>query len=128
VVLIVEDEPAARELMLNYMEPLGIRVEVARNAREGLARARELRPDVITLDLVLPGGSGWSLLRELRLFPDTSNIPVLIISVLDEEQRALSEGAAAYLRKPLKKEALIRALRENCPERFAGAGAAPPLA
>jgi len=118
VVLIIEDEPAARELMQNYLHPYGIRVEMARNAREGVARARELRPDLITLDLLLPGGTGWSVLRDLRQSPDTSGIPVLVISVLDEEQAALEQGAAAYLRKPLKKESLIRALREHCPERF----------
>jgi len=122
VVLIIEDEPGARELMQNYLQPLGIRVEVARNAREGVARARELRPDTITLDLLLPGGTGWSVLRDLRQSPDTSGIPVLVISVLDEEQSALAQGAAAYLRKPLKKEALIRALREHCPARFGKIG------
>jgi PAS domain S-box-containing protein len=118
VVLTVEDEPAARELMRNYLEPFGIRVETARNAREGIARARELRPDIITLDLLLPGGTGWHVLRDLRLSPDTSGIPVLVISVLDEEQSALEQGAAEYLRKPLKKESLLHALRRHCPERF----------
>ena len=131
VVLIIEDEPAARELMQNYLHPYNIRVEMAKNAREGVARAKELRPDIITLDLLLPGGTGWSVLRDLRQSPDTSGIPVLVVSVLDEEQAALAQGAAAYLRKPLKKESLIRALREHCPDRFANmvstAAAALPL-
>jgi PAS domain S-box-containing protein len=122
VVLIIEDEPAARELMQNYLEPFGIRVEMARNAREGVARAHELKPDAITLDLLLPGGTGWTVLHDLRHSPETSRIPVLMISVLDEEQAALSAGAAAYLQKPLKKEALIRALREHCPERLGKIG------
>ncbi len=118
VVLTIEDEPSARELMQSYLSPYGIRVEMARNAREGVARARELRPDAITLDLLLPGGTGWSVLRDLRHSPDTSGIPVVVISVLDEEQAALAQGAVAYLRKPLKRESLIRVLREHCPERF----------
>ncbi len=122
VVLTIEDEPAARELMQSYLQPLGIRVEMARNAREGVARARELRPDAITLDLLLPGGTGWNVLRDLRLSPDTAGIPVLVVSVLDEGQAAMAHGAAAYLRKPIKKEALIRALREHCPERFGKIG------
>lgn len=124
LVLTIEDEPSARELMLNYLQPYGIRVEMARNAREGVARAKELRPDAITLDLLLPGGTGWNVLRDLRQSPDTAGIPVLVISVLDEEQSALAHGAAAYLRKPLKKEALIRALRTHSPERFGKAGLA----
>jgi len=124
VVLIIEDEPSARELMQNYLEPLGVRVEMAKNAREGVARARELRPDVITLDLLLPGGTGWNVLRDLRQSPDTAGIPVLVVSVLDEAQSALAHGATAYLRKPLNKESLIRALREYCPARFANVGQA----
>jgi CheY-like chemotaxis protein len=126
VVLVVEDEPSARELLQNYLEPLGVRVEMARNAPEGVARARELRPDVITLDLLMPGGTGWSVLRELRQSQETSGIPVLVISVLDEEQAARAQGATAYLRKPLKKELLIRALREHCPARFGNLGSAAP--
>jgi CheY-like chemotaxis protein len=105
-------------------------VEIARNAQEGLARAKELRPDIITLDLLLPGGTGWNVLRDLRQSPETSGIPVLVISVLDEEQAALAQGATAYLRKPLKKELLIRALRQHCPATFANisstAAFAPP--
>lgn len=122
VVLTIEDEPTARELMRSYMEPLGIRVETARNAREGIARARELLPDAITLDLLLPGGTGWSVLRDLRQSPETARIPVLVVSVLDEANAALAEGAAEYLRKPLKKELLLRALRKHCPARFADIG------
>ncbi len=117
-VLIIEDEPSARELMQNYLEPLGIRVEMARNAREGVSRARELRPDVITLDLLLPGGTGWNVLRDLRQLTDTSGIPVIVISVLDEEQSAMDAGATAYLRKPLKRDLLVRALRQHCPALF----------
>jgi CheY-like chemotaxis protein len=128
VVLIIEDEPSARELMRNYLQPLGVRVEMARNAREGVARAKELRPDAITLDLLLPGGTGWNVLGELRQFPHTAQIPILIVSVLDEEQAALDQGATAYLRKPLKKEALIRVLREHCPGRFDKAGAVDGIA
>ena len=125
VVLIVEDEPSARELMRNYLQPFGIHVEMARNAKEGVVRARELRPDAITLDLMLPGGNGWSVLRDLRQMPETSGIPILVISVLDEEQAALNAGAAAYLSKPLKKESLLRALREQCPQRFGKIGVHP---
>ena len=128
LVLIIEDEPSARELMQNYLQPSGIRVEMARNAREGIARARELRPDAITLDLLLPGGTGWNVLRDIRQSPDTASIPVLVVSVLDEESAALEQGATAYLRKPLKKEALFRALREHNPEKFSKIGTAPASA
>ncbi len=113
LILIIEDEPSARELLATYLQPSGYRTETAGAASEGLAKARQLRPDLITLDLLLPGRTGWQILRDLQQMPETRNIPVLVISVLDEDKAALKLGAAAYLRKPLKKEALLRAVREN---------------
>jgi len=77
-----------------------------------------LKPDAITLDVLLPGRSGWTLLRELRSIPETSATPIFVISVLDEARAAAEQGATGYLRKPVKKEALLRALREHVPARF----------
>ncbi len=118
VVLVVEDEPSARELLSSYLNPLGIRTECAPNAEEGVAMARQLRPDAITLDVVMPGRSGWNLLKELRSMPETSATPIFVISVLDDARAAAEQGATGYLRKPVKKEALLRALREHAPARF----------
>jgi len=115
VVMIVEDEPAARELLASYLNPLGIRTEVANSSLTATNFARELRPDAITLDLLMPGRSGWRILEELRSSPETKTIPVLVISVLDRDREAVALGAAAYLQKPLKKDILIQALRENVP-------------
>jgi PAS domain S-box-containing protein len=117
-VLVVEDEPSARELLASYLNPLGIRTECVSTADEGAAMARQLRPDAITLDVLLPGRSGWTLLRELRAMPETSATPIFVISVLDEARTAAERGATGYLRKPVKKEALLRALREHAPARF----------
>jgi CheY-like chemotaxis protein len=118
VVLVVEDEPSARELVSSYLNPLGIRTECVSTAQEGAAMARQLRPDAITVDLLLPGRSGWALLRELRAMPETSTTPIFVISVLDEARTAAERGATGYLRKPVKREALMRALREHAPARF----------
>jgi CheY-like chemotaxis protein len=118
VVLVIEDEPAARELLSSYLSPLGIRTECAANAREGIEMARRLRPDAVTLDLLLPGSSGWSVLRELREMPETSATPIFVISVVDESRAAIDLGATEYLQKPLKKEALVRALRRHAPALF----------
>lgn len=118
LVLIIEDEPGGRELLSSYLNPAGIRTEWAATGESGLAKALELLPDAITLDLLLPSRTGWAVLRELTNHPLTSSIPVLVISVLDEDQAALDRGAAAYLRKPLKKESLLRALRQQAPARF----------
>jgi PAS domain S-box-containing protein len=118
VVLVIEDEPGARELLANYLEPLGIRTESAATADEGIRMARDLKPDAITLDLLLPGKSGWRVLRELRKLPETSAIPVFVVSVLDQSPAVMERGVTEYLQKPLKKEALLQALRRHAPARF----------
>jgi PAS domain S-box-containing protein len=116
LVLVIEDEPGARELLASYLEPMGVRTECASSADEGLRMARDLKPDAITLDLLMPGKSGWRVLRELRGSSETSAIPVFVVSVLDESPAMI--GATDYLQKPLKKEALVQALRKHAPARF----------
>jgi PAS domain S-box-containing protein len=116
LVLVIEDEPGAQELLASYLEPMGVRTECASSADEGLRMARDLRPDAITLDLLMPGKSGWRVLRELRGSSETSGIPVFVVSVLDESPAMI--GATDYLQKPLKKEALVQALRKHAPARF----------
>jgi PAS domain S-box-containing protein len=118
VVLIIEDEPSGRELLASYLQPLGIRTEFADTAEAGTALARRIRPDAITLDLMLPGQTGWRVLEELRRTPETRGVPVFVVSVLDKDRAAIARGATAYLQKPLSKEVLLRALREHAPERF----------
>ena len=116
LVLVIEDEPGARELLASYLEPLGVRTESAASADEGIRMARDLKPDAITLDLLMPGKSGWRVLRELRSFPETSGIPVFVVSVLDQSPAMI--GATEYLQKPLKRDALLQALRKHAPARF----------
>jgi PAS domain S-box-containing protein len=118
IVLVIEDEPSARELLASYLEPLGIRTECASTADEGIRIARELKPDAITLDLLMPGKSGWRVLRELRAMPETSGIPVFVISVLDQSPGVREHKATEYLQKPLKREDLVGALRRHAPARF----------
>jgi len=113
VVLVIEDEHSARELMGSYLNPLGIRTEFAPAPSAAVAMARDLRPDAITLDLLMPGSSGWRILEELRAAPETSGIPVFVISVLDHDRNAMALGATAYLQKPVRKETLVQVLREH---------------
>jgi PAS domain S-box-containing protein len=122
VVLVVEDEPAGRELLASYLNPLGIRTEFAANAEQGIALARHIRPDAITLDLMLPGQTGWVVLDRLRKEAEMSDVPIFVVSVLDNNREALSRGATEYLQKPLSKDALLRALRKHAPQRFGNAG------
>ena len=115
LVLIIEDDLAARELLVSYLEPHGYQAAVAVSSDDALRQAVELHPDAITLDLVMPGKSGWKLLHELRHLPQTSSIPILVISVLDEETSVLAMGASAYLTKPLKKDVFLKELEQHVP-------------
>jgi PAS domain S-box-containing protein len=115
LILIIDDELAARELLVSYLEPYGYQAAVAISSDEALRQAVELRPDAITLDLVMPGRGGFKLLHELRHTPQTSSIPILVISVLDEEKSVLAMGASAYLTKPLKKDVFLRELERHVP-------------
>lgn len=116
VVLVIEDDSRARELLASYLEPLGIRTEMAPGADEGIRMARDLKPDAITLDILMPGKSGWRALRELRALPETRETPILVVSVLDESPTIA--GATAYLQKPLRKDALLQALHRHAPSSF----------
>jgi PAS domain S-box-containing protein len=112
LVLVIDDELSARELIISYLTPHGFEVEVAASGEEGIRLAKQLRPDVIALDLLLSGKDGWSVLRELRRSAQTNGIAVLVISVLDESQRAFEEGADAYLTKPVNREVLMKTLKK----------------
>jgi len=116
VVLVIEDDSGARELLASYLEPLGIRTETAAGADEGVRMARDLKPDAITLDILMPGKSGWRALRELRALPGMKEIPIFVVSVLDESPTI--SGATEYLQKPLRKDALLQALHRHAPARF----------
>jgi CheY-like chemotaxis protein len=110
-ILVVEDEGPAQELLVSHLEEAGFRAITVSSGAEAVRKARELRPDVITLDLLMPGKSGWQTLADLKQALSTAAIPVIIVSVVDEGKKALALGAADYLVKPVSKEHLIEAVR-----------------
>ena len=110
-ILVVEDEGPAQELLVSHLEEAGFRAITVSSGAEAVRKARELRPDVITLDLLMPGKSGWQTLADLKQAPSTAAIPVIIVSVVDEGKKALAMGAADYLVKPVSKKHLIEAIR-----------------
>jgi len=112
LLLIVQADPAGREALVDYLGPQGYRTEVIRSD-EVVAKARDLHPDAITLDLLDAGAQAWHSLRELRRVAETARIPVLVVSVLDEEQDIVATGAAAYLVKPIDRELLLRTLQQQ---------------
>jgi signal transduction histidine kinase/ActR/RegA family two-component response regulator len=121
VVLVVEDDQSSVELLRAYLTGSGYEVVVERTGPEGLAAVRREQPDAVVLDIQLPGLDGWALLAALKAAAETSAIPVVVVSVLDERARGLQDGAAAYLVKPVSRDDVLSAL-----ERAVGVGARPP--
>jgi signal transduction histidine kinase/CheY-like chemotaxis protein len=111
VVLVVEDDPQAAELLRLYLEGAGCRVEVAWDGEEGFAKACQLHPALITLDLLLPTMDGWDLLVRLKGDATTREIPVVIVSIKEERGKGFALGAADYLVKPISREELVSALQ-----------------
>ena len=110
LVLVVEDDPRAANLMRLQLESNGYQVEFAGSAEDGLRRATELNPTAVVLDIILPGMDGWDMLARLKEQPETSNIPVVIVSITDEVQRGFALGAAQVLVKPVTQGDLLAAL------------------
>ena len=114
LVLIVDDEGSARELLASYLES-EYRVAVANSGVEAVKKAQQLRPDAITLDVLMPGSSGFETLAALRKNPETANIPVILLSIVDQKQVGFTLGAADYLIKPVRKPELLEAVRRHVP-------------
>jgi len=111
LILVVEDDPTAAELLVHYLRSAGYRTEVAKEGIEALEKAKRLRPVAITLDVLLPGLDGWDVLARLKQDTKTAHIPVVVVSVLDERSRGRALGAADYFVKPVSRETLIARLQ-----------------
>ncbi len=114
LVLIVDDEAPARELLASYLEP-EYRVAMADSGVEAIKEAQRLRPDAITLDVMMPTGNGFEILVALRKNPETANIPVIILSIVDQKQVGFALGADDYLIKPVRKPMLLETIRKHVP-------------
>jgi CheY-like chemotaxis protein len=112
VMLIIEDDARFARIMLDTARQRGFKGVVALEGEAGLKLARKLSPAAVTLDLRLPGRDGWKVLDLLKHDLNTRHIPVYVISVEDQQQRALELGAIGYLRKPAKKQALTEAFTQ----------------
>jgi DNA-binding response OmpR family regulator/two-component sensor histidine kinase len=107
-ILVVDDEPGIAALIRRYLERGNYQVLVAHDARTALETARRDRPDLMTLDVNLPGTDGFTLLEWLKADPETALIPVIMLSVVEDTGRGLLMGAVDYLPKPIDERALLR--------------------
>jgi hypothetical protein len=109
-VLVIDDEATVRDLMQRFLTKEGFRVATASSGEEGLRRARELRPDAITLDVMMPGMDGWAVLTALKADPAVADIPVVMLTIVDDRNLGYALGAAEYLTKPIDRERLLAVL------------------
>ncbi len=120
LVLVIDDDATVRDLMCRHLAHDDIEVLTAASGEEGLALARERRPGVITLDVLMPGLDGWAVLQQLKADPDLAGIPVVMVTILDDRNRGYALGAADYLNKPINREQ-IRAVVARFVAQAAGA-------
>lgn len=113
LVLIVEDDPQTSELLSIWLGDASYRVAQAFDGEQALKLARELKPYAITLDILLPKIDGWQVLQKLKSDPDTENIPVIIVSILEKSRRGMELGAFDYFVKPVEKKELLCRLESN---------------
>jgi len=105
-ILVIDDDPSVRDLMSRFLTKLDFRVVAAANGEEGFRLAKKLRPLLITLDVVMPECDGWTVLNRLKNDSDLAEIPVIMVTVVDNEARGLDLGASNYLIKPVQRDRL----------------------
>ena len=112
-VLVIDNDPTARELISDYLRQAGFSVITATGGREGLKLAKEHHPIAITLDVTMPDLDGWTVLAALRGDPQLSDIPVVIATILDERRQGMALGAVGYLTKPIDRDKLLELIRRH---------------
>lgn len=105
-ILVIDDQPEAREIVRRLLVAEGFRVIEAASGTQGLALAREQRPDAITLDVLMPGMDGWAVLEALKADPEVAGIPVIMLTMLDDHRLGFALGASEYLTKPIDRDRL----------------------
>ena len=109
-VLCIDDDPKIINLYERYLIPEGYRVVPVVNPAMAREVAKRVKPFAITLDIMMPEIDGWTILEQLKSDPETRNIPVIICSIIEDEEKGFSLGAADYLVKPILEEDMILAL------------------
>jgi signal transduction histidine kinase/DNA-binding response OmpR family regulator len=114
LILVVDDDATVRELVQRHLERSGFVVVTAGGGQEGLRQVRELRPAVVTLDIMMPDLDGWTVLAAIKGDPALASIPVVLMSIVDQKNRGYALGAADYLVKPVDRAKLVETLTNIC--------------
>jgi PAS domain S-box-containing protein len=112
-ILVIDDDPTIHALMHRFLDREGFHIESAFNAQEGLQRAKELCPAVITLDVLMPSIDGWTVLSALKSDAQLATIPVIMLTIFDNQPIGYALGAADYLIKPIDRSRLLQVLQRQ---------------
>ncbi len=111
-VLVIDDDPAVRDFMTRFLTVEGIRIVAAADGEEGLRIARQVRPALIFLDVIMPRMDGWAVLTALKADPQLEDVPVVMLTIVNETEMGYMLGASEYLTKPIDRERLAAALQK----------------
>ncbi len=114
LVLIVDDSPTELHVLSGYLQKHGFTTDTAADGREGIDKARALKPDLVLMDVVMPGMNGFQATRELGRDPDTASIPVIMVTTKGLETDkiwGMRQGAVDYLVKPVTEAQLVEKVR-----------------
>ncbi len=114
VILVIDDDESVLDLTERFLTRKGFKVVTARDGHEGLRLARELHPAAITLDVLMPQLDGWTVLAAIKGDPELADIPVILMTIIDDRTRGYALGATEYLIKPVNREKLTAVLRSAC--------------
>jgi signal transduction histidine kinase/CheY-like chemotaxis protein len=114
-ILVIDDDAAVRDLMSRSLTKLDFNVLAAGDGEEGLRLARQVHPAIITLDVVMPDRDGWSVLHQLKADPELAEIPVIMVTIVDNQAMGLELGASNYLVKPVDRERLAALIEKHRP-------------
>ena len=117
LVLVIDDDPVVADLLRRTLAKDGYRVEHAASGEMGLQLARQLRPDAITLDVMMPGMDGWQVMTRLKSDPELADIPVILLSIVDDRKTGFALGATEYITKPFDRDRLATVLARISTER-----------
>jgi len=111
-ILVVEDDPTVERLLTLYLNQEGYHVDHATDGEEAVEKAVLLKPFAITLDIILQREDGWAVLQKLKQLPETKDIPVIIISIIENRELGFSLGATDYFTKPIDRKAILESLKK----------------
>ncbi|MDI7277276.1 MAG: response regulator, partial [Anaerolineae bacterium] len=112
-VLVIDDNADTLQLLRRYTADTRYRLITTQHPEHALALAERLAPQIIVLDVMMPGVDGWEILAQLRQHPLTSDIPIVVCTIMAQEEMALTLGASGFVRKPVTRQAFLVALDQQ---------------